>query len=95
MQGQRAAHDPLAPHARIELLPTCPPKAARLPSLSRARALRSSACVTEHFWVARLAAVPRARRLDRRAVRRQLVDAHVAPASARLPLGAEVGFEAD
>ena len=42
-----------------------------------------------------LAAVASARGLDRRAVRRELVDAHVAPAAARLPLGREVGLAPD
>jgi len=41
-------------------------------------------------WVARLATVARTGPLDRLAGGAQLVDAHVAPAAARLPLGAQI-----
>ena len=68
---------------------------ARLPSRLGAFRLRSSPCVAKHLRVARLAAVARAGRLDRRAVRRQLVLAHVTPAAARLPLNRQVGLGAE
>eukprot|EP00964_Phaeocystis_antarctica_P077148 scaffold47808_cov70-Phaeocystis_antarctica.AAC.4 len=51
--------------------------------------------VVELLGVAGLPAVAIARGLDRRAVRRQLVDAHVAPAAARRPLQREVGLAPD
>ena len=54
-----------------------------------------SASVVEAAGVARRAAVACAGRLDRAAALIQLVDAHVAPASASLPLEGEVRLDAD
>ena len=64
-------------------------------SKKHSRLCPHSACVFQNLGVARLALIARARRLNWRALRVELMDAHVSPTTSRLILDLQVGCDAN